>query len=393
MKRRAFLGKSAKALVPLLVFPHVNFGKVNLSGTDYSIRAVDLVRESMVVDLLNQFAWNQFSNPPVLQQWLKDPATFRSEDALTFKASGIDVFCLGHAKQTRAESLTYFTQWNHFLAHNSQWLTRVDTTDDMMHANRSHRTGVMLTYQDSKHFERVDDVNLFHSMGQRLSQLTYNYANRIGSGGFDNQDNGLTEYGFAIVKRMNEVGMAVDVSHCSDKTTLDAIETSTKPVIITHANCRALNPGHPRAKTDEMLRKLAAKGGVMGIAEIRFMVKGEEPVTVEDFLNHYDYIIRLVGAEYAAIGTDFDLETEDNPSYLEGRRKMFAQTDGERAKKYRMHTNEKYLVGIEGINHPKRTYDIVEGFIRRNYSDETIRMILGGNVVRALKEIFIHRPD
>lgn len=388
MKRRDFLGKSAKALVPLLLAPHINFGRVNLFGTDYSVRAVDLVRESVVVDMLNQFAWNQFSDPPVLQQWLKDPSTFRQEDALTFKASGIDVFCLGHARQTRADSLDYFTQWNRFLAHNSQWLTRVDTVVDMERANRTHTTGVMLTYQDSKHFETVDDVNLFHAMGQRLSQLTYNYANRIGSGGFDNEDKGLTEYGFAILKRMNEVGMAVDVSHCSDKTTLDAIEASTKPVIITHANCRALNAGHPRAKTDEMLKKLAAKGGVMGIAEIRFMVKGAEPVTVEDFLDHYDYVIKLVGPEFAGIGTDFDLETEDNPAYLEGRKKMFAQVDGERAKKYRMHTNDQYLVGIEGINHPKRTYDIVEGFIRRNYSDATIRLILGGNVLRATRQIW-----
>lgn len=388
MKRREFLGKSAKALVPLLLAPHVNFGRVNLFGTDYSVRAVDLVRESVVVDMLNQFAWNQFSDPPVLQQWLKDPSTFRQEDALTFKASGIDVFCLGHARQTRADSLDYFTQWNRFLAHNRQWLTRVDTVADMERANRTHTTGVMLTYQDSKHFETVDDVNLFHAMGQRLSQLTYNYANRIGSGGFDNEDKGLTEYGFAILKRMNEVGMAVDVSHCSDKTTLDAIEASSKPVIITHANCRTLNPGHPRAKTDEMLKKLAAKGGVMGIAEIRFMVKGAEPVTVEDFLDHYDYIIKLVGPEFAGIGTDFDLETEDNPAYLESRKKMFALIDGERAKKYRMHTNDQYLVGIEGINHPKRTYDIVEGFIRRNYSDETVRMILGKNFLRAGREIF-----
>jgi len=388
MKRRDFLRRSTQALVPLLAAPYVNFGKVLIGDTIYSARAIDLVRESVVVDMLNQFAWNQFSNPPVLQAWLKDPSTFRQEDALSFKASGIDVFCLGHARQTRTDAQTDFTRWNRFISHNSQWLKRMDTVADMEYANQSNRTGVMLTYQDSKHFDTPDDVNMFHSMGQRLSQLTYNYANRIGSGGFDNEDKGLTEFGFSILKRMNEVGMAVDVSHCSDKTTLDAIEASSKPVIITHANCRSLNAGHPRAKTDEMLKKLAAKGGVMGIAEIRFMVKADEPVTVEDFLNHYDYIIKLVGAEFAGIGTDFDLETEDNPAYMEGRKKMYALTDGERAKKYRMHTNDQYLVGVEGINHPKRTYDIVEGFIRRGYSDETIRLILGGNFIRVTKEIF-----
>lgn len=388
MKRRDFIVRTAKAIVPLMAMPYINFGRVPLFGTEYSTRAVELVRESIVVDLLNQFAWNQFSNPPVLQQWLKDPATFRYEDALMFKASGIDVFALGHARQTRAESLQYFTQWNRFLSHNAQWLKRIDTASDMEYANRSGRTGVMLTYQDSKHFESVEDVNLFYSLGQRLSQLTYNYANRIGSGGFDNEDHGLTEFGFAIVKRMNEVGMAVDVSHPSDRVTLEAIEASTKPVIITHANCRTLNPGHPRAKTDEMIKKMAAKGGVMGIAEIRFMVRDQEPVTVEHFLDHYDHIIKVVGPEYAAIGTDFDLETEDNPAYLELRKKMFADINGERAKKYRMHTNDQFLVGIESIDHPKRTYDIVEGFIRRKYSDEMIRMILGGNFMRASKEIW-----
>jgi len=388
MKRREFLKKSSQALVPLMAMPYINFGRVPLFDGDYSIRAIDLVRESIVVDMLNQFAWNQFSTPPVLQQWLKQPETFREEDALAFKASGIDVFALGHAKQTRAASLDYFTQWNRFLAHNAQWLMRIDTVEDMMYANRSGKTGVMLTYQDSKHFDTLDDVNLFHSMGQRLSQLTYNYANRIGSGGFDNEDRGLTEFGHAIVKRMNEVGMAVDVSHPSDRVTLEAIEASSKPVIITHSNCRTLNPGHPRAKTDEMIKKLAAKGGIMGIAEIRFMVKDKEPVTIEDFLDHYDHIIKLVGPEFAGIGTDFDLETEDNPLYMEQRKKMYGEVDGERAKKYRMHTNDQFLVGIEGINHPKRTYDIVEGFIRRGYSDETIRMILGGNFIRASKIIW-----
>jgi len=378
--------KSGLAVVPMLV-PYINFGKVMVAGTVYSTRAVDLVRENMVVDMLNQFAWNQFSTPPILEQWLRQPETFTSEDALKFKASGIDVFALGHGRPTRESSLSYFTQWNRFLSHNSQWLTRIDKAEDMEYANRSGKTGVMLTFQDSRHFDTIDDVNLFFGLGQRLSQLTYNYANRIGSGGFDNEDKGLTEFGHAVVKRMNQVGMAIDVSHPSDRVTLEAIEESSKPVIITHANCRTLNPGHPRAKTDEMIRKLAAKGGLMGIPEIRFMVRGEEPVTVEHFLDHYDYIIKLVGAEYAGIGTDFDLETEDNPAYLERRKKMFSETDGERAKKYRMHTNDQYLVGIAGIDHPLRTYDIVEGFIRRNYSDATIRLILGQNFMRAMKSI------
>src|SRR5262249_32397896 len=150
-----------------------------------------------------------------------------------------------------------------------------------------------------------------------------------------------------------------------DRTTLEAIELTTRPPVITHANCRGLNPGNPRTKTDEMIKNMAAKGGVFGVAEIRFMVRGSEPVTIEHFLDHYDYLIKLVGVEHAGIGTDCDLDTDDGRVPFAERKKMFADTTDERFKKYRMHSNENFLIGVEGINHPKRTFDIVEGFIRR----------------------------
>src|SRR6201995_4901269 len=99
-------------------------------------------------------------------------------------------------------------------------------------------------------------------MGQRGSQLTYNEQNLLGSGSTERVDGGLSDYGVQIVKAMNEVGMLVDVSHSGDRTTLDAIEASSVPIAFTHSNCRALN-NHPRLKTDEAIKKVAQKGGVM----------------------------------------------------------------------------------------------------------------------------------
>jgi membrane dipeptidase len=381
MDRRKFLLQAATTLAPLAVFPNINFNKYRYSPyspVEYSRRAVDLVHRSVVVDMLNQFAYPSAE----LEGWLSEPSTFESSME-RYRDSGTDAFAIGHGAESRASGLAYFTKWNRFLAGNPARLKRIDKPADLEYVNRNGITGVIITLQDSKHFESVDDIQVFYDFGQRLSQLTYNYANKIGCGAFDSVDKGLTDYGRQVIARMNEVGMMVDLSHCSDRTTLEGIELSNKPPIITHANCRTLNPGNPRTKTDEMIRNLAAKGGVFGVAEIRFMVRGQEPVTIEHFLDHYDHLIKVAGAEHVGIGTDFDLPTEDNRFPIEQRMKMYADTTGERYKKYRMHTNADFLVGIEGLNHPKRVFDIVEGFIRRGYSDEIIEMILGKNFTRA----------
>src|SRR5690606_10435064 len=113
------------------------------------------------------------------------------------------------------------------------------------------------------------------------------------------------------IQKMNEVGMLVDVSHCGDRTTLDAIELSKKPVAITHSNCRALNP-NPRTKTDEAIKKLAAAGGVMGITGVRNFVRDREPTTIEHMVDHIDHVVKVAGIEHVGIGTDADLNGHDD---------------------------------------------------------------------------------
>jgi membrane dipeptidase len=380
MKRRTFLLQVA-AVLPITAFPNINLNRYRYSPysyTEYSRRAVDLVHRSVVIDMLNQFSMPGEE----LDGWLDNPSTFEAS-VQKYRDSGIDAFAIGHGSKDRGDALKYFTRWNRFLSTIPNFVKRIDKPSDFEYVNRNGLTGILLTFQESRHLESLNDVATFYNFGQRLSQLTYNYKNQIGSGAFDTEDKGLTDYGRKVVAEMNKVGMSIDLSHCSDRTTLEAIELTSKPPIITHANCRALNPGNPRTKTDEMIKNMAAKGGVFGVAEIRFMVRGSEPVTVEHFLDHYDHLIKLVGVEHVGIGTDFDLDTEDGRIPFEERKQMFADTTNERFKKYRMHSNEKFLVGVEGINHPKRIFDIVEGFIRRGYSDETIEMILGKNFIRA----------
>ncbi|MDB5367722.1 MAG: hypothetical protein JWM77_3649 [Rhodospirillales bacterium] len=173
---------------------------------------------------------------------------------------------------------------------------------------------------------------------------------------------------------MNEVGMLVDVSHCGDKTTLDAIEISPKPIAITHSNCRALN-NHPRVKTDEAIKKLAAKGGVMGITGVRMFVSDKEPTTIDNIVDHIDHVKKLVGIEHVGIGSDADLAGYD---------KLPAEAQKQLRQSYKASYAFRDKIDIEGFNHPKKMYDLVEAMIRRKYSDENIQAVLGGNFRRLL---------
>ena len=136
-------------------------------------------------------------------------------------------------------------------------------------------------------------------------KVTYNYRNSLGYGCMQRPDGGLTAFGASVISTMNDCGMAVDVSHCSERTTLDAIDASRKPVLITHSNCRSLCP-HPRCKGDEALRRMARRGGVMGITNVNSFVSRKAPATIENLLDHFDHVARVAGIEHVGIGSDFD---------------------------------------------------------------------------------------
>jgi membrane dipeptidase len=243
----------------------------------------------------------------------------------------------------------------------------------------SGKVGVLLGLQNSEHFRTPADVALFHGLGQRVSQLTYNSRNLIGNGSTERRDEGISDFGAAIIERMNAVGMAVDVSHCGDRTTLDAFELSKKPVLITHSNCRVLANGHPRDKADEAILAVKKSGGVMGITGVRMFVRDREPTTIEHALDHFDHVRRLIGSEHLGVGSDIDLHGYDDmpPDQNARLRAGYKGSYGFREK-----------IDIEGLDHPKRMFDLTEGLIRRKYSDAEIEGILGGNFRRVLTAIW-----
>jgi len=378
MNRRKFLKSAGGGAAVGAAMIHRGRYLLFAGGPEYSSRAVELVQRATVIDMLAPL----WISPSQTRKMLGNPENFKAEDFAPYKNSGIHVFHIAigtGGPDAYLETLQFLSGYNSLIARHDDWFERVDTPARLDGIKASGKVGILLGIQNSEHFRKVDDVDYFYGVGQRVSQLTYNARTLIGNGSTERRDDGLSDFGVSIVDRMNKVGMAVDVSHCGDKTTLDAFELSKKPVLITHSNCRALNPNHPRCKTDEAIKAMAAKGGVMGITEVRMFVSPKEPTGVDPMLDHYDYVAKLVGVEHLGVGSDIDLLGYDAmpPEEYKQLKAGYKSTYGFRDK-----------IDLDGYNFAKRPLDIAEGLIRRKYSDANIEAILGGNFRRVLKEIW-----
>ena len=372
LTRRKVLTSALGVSVASTLGPMINFGRYQVhaaAAQKYSARAVKLVERSLVIDMLAplklDFTPEAFALPASPQE------------IEMFRGCGITGFhnSIGVGGPTAYDdALEFMTAWQGYVGRNSQLYSLVGVARDLDQAKAQRKIAVIMGLQNADQFREPKDVKKFYQLGLRCAQLTYNSQNLIGSGSTDRIDGGISDYGVEIIKAMNETGMLVDVSHSGDRTTLDAIELSPKPIAITHSNCRALND-HPRLKTDEAIRKLGAKGGVMGITGVRNFVRDKEPTTVEHVVDHIDHVVKLVGIEHVGVGTDTDLNGYDDMP--EDQRKQLRAA-------YKASYAFRDKLDTDGFDHPKKIYDLTEALIRRGYSDDNITAVLGGNFRRLL---------
>ncbi|SNT74483.1 membrane dipeptidase [Amphiplicatus metriothermophilus] len=359
----------------------VNFGRYKVFAAGertYSAKTVELINRNLVIDMLSLLG-DLGDMLTAGNSKLKDGMAVDDAHLEKLRSAGVNIYHPAIGLGGRDSALAYVARLNAYAAERPDVFRRIDSVADMDAVKAEGKIGYIVGIQNAQHFERPDDVNEFYHLGQRISQLTYNSQTRIGAGSTDRVDGGVSDFGAAIIKRMNEVGMAVDVSHCGDRTTLDAFELSEAPVLITHSNARALAGGHPRCKSDEAIKKMAKSGGVMGITGVRNFIRDKEPTTIEHMLDHFDYVAKLVGVEHLGIGSDMDADGYDD----------LPEAAYERLKSgYKDSYKFRGKIDTDGFDHPQKVFDLTEGLVRRGYSDSDIELILGGNFKRALGEIW-----
>jgi len=365
MTRRSVMRNGLLCGLNLAVSPMINFGRLKLFAgepVEISTRAVDLVLGSNVIDMLGLLTLDW----PRLVRWQRRPGAFGEADFRELVSSGVKVFHpaidTGFVEPVQA-ALTWIEGWNLMLGSHVCRLARVESAPDLLRIPDTGRIGIIIGFQNSTHFKRPGDVAKFFELGQRVSQLTYNERNALGSGCYERRDRGLTSFGGEIVAAMNEAGMAIDISHCGERTSLDAIAASRRPVLITHGNCKALSAGQPRCRSDEVIRKMAAGGGVMGITVVSAFL-GRSP-TIETLIDHFEHVTRLTGVEHVGLGSDVDIHAVDPRS-------------GKPLEFY----------AIRGLDPAARVFQIADGLLRRGFGARDVELILGGNFRRVLGAIW-----
>ncbi len=328
-----------------------------------------LYDESLVIDGLNVSNWD---SPAVYDSLSLGGVTAINATIATWEGF--------------AETLDNISAWSLRFKERSDSITLVETVDDILEAKRNGRTGIILGWQNATPIENdLDRLGLFHRLGVRIVQVTYHERNLLGNGCYERRDDGLSHFGADTVAEMNRLGILVDLSHVGEKTTLDAIETSRKPVAFTHANARSYHDV-VRNKTDEALRALADRGGVVGVTCIVTFLRTGYESTVDDYAEAIDDMVGRVGIDHVGIGTDY---TQDQPEsfwrYIGSQQgTKYPSTFDDGTARYQ--DRQLYPQGLEM---PDKLPNLTDALVRRGHGSAEIEKILGGNWLRLLRDAWV----
>lgn len=265
-------------------------------------------------------------------------------------------------------------------------LIKATCVEDIRRAKREGKHAIMWNCQNTHGLaggvdveSDLDRINLFYALGFRVIQLTYNLRNAVGDGCLERYESGLSRFGLKFVDRMNKLGMLVDTSHCGYQTTMDAVEFSKAPVAATHTTCRAIYD-HPRGKTDEELKAIVEKGGYVGINMIPAFIG--RTGDLNQFLDHVDYAVDLIGVDHIGIGTDTG-HREPRPEIPRERRWWTGFKPEHLELGPEMRADESSSGSLAWVNWPFYTV----GLVSRGYSDQEIEKIIGMNFLRIIEKV------
>ena len=265
-------------------------------------------------------------------------------------------------------------------------LLLVRGTADIQRARDENRLGLILHFQGADPLEDdVDLVDAYRALGVGVIQLCYNVRNRLGDGSLEASDAGLSRFGRAVVERCNAAGVVVDCSHTGERTSLEAIQVSRAPVIVSHANARAVHDSR-RNISDRLIRAIAESGGVVGAVAYPGFVSADPRPTLDQLLAHIEHLVQVAGIEHVSLGLD----------YFPGQHPF--TDDAQALAVYRHFVDSgQWDAGTyppppyyypEGLTTPREIPNLTAGLLGRGYSAAAVEKILGGNLLRVYRAVW-----
>ena len=377
MNRRDFT-VGAASLVAVATFGGVD-AKAAKSEPTISRAARALHRHAIVVDAnLAPPTWYNFAPPG----W--DDAQVSSDTVETVRRSGLTAIKLtiGGFDAPFEDTVAELAAVQRLIEGRGDLFTQIRRADEIEAAKSARKLGIIFSFESVVALEdRLDRINLFRALGVRVMQLAYNTPSPFGAGVLSPANAGLTELGRAVIARMNEVGVAIDLSHANSETAAAAIRASAKPVLVTHGGCAAVHP-HPRNKTDAELRALAEKGGVFGIDDLFYLAPSPRQPNIDDYVTHMAHALDVCGEDHVGIGSDASFDPLDLSP--ESRAKWDQVLAARRAAGVAA-PEEDRMPYTEGLNRSDRTLVIADALLRRGYPERVVEKVLGANFVRAFR--------
>jgi len=256
---------------------------------------------------------------------------------------------------------------------------------DIARAKRENKVGIMFGFQYTSFLEQDPErIDIFRRLGVRIMQITYNNRSIFGDGCLEPGNAGLSKAGIAAIKKMNDQGVAVDLSHSGYRTTSEGIAESKKPVLISHAGCAAVY-AHPRNKPDEILKSLADHGGYLGVYLMPYVVASPTVPTREHVLDHIVHAINVCGADHVGIGSDGAIQK----TVLTAEQKAAFDKDIARRKQLGIGApGEDRYPYVPDLNGPNHMEVIAAELAKRGQPSSVVEKVLGASFNRVIGEIW-----
>lgn len=373
----------------------------SISRRDFNLWAVGVAASTGI--RLDRLPWGSAAAPPrwpgydraMVLDFLASPGPFNTplsvpqltpEMVANAQASGITGVNLTIGGRTPEEVDETIAKWAREVTAHPTVFANIRSIADLRAAKSTKRFGLIYGFQDTVAIgDDIARVKRYHDAGVRIVQLTYNVRNLVGDGCLQPENGGLTPFGRQVVAELNRLRIIVDTSHTGEQSTIDAIELSSGPIAITHSACRAV-ADRPRSKRDHVIRKMADKGGVIGIYMMPFLTMGAAP-TSADLIKHIEHAINIAGEDHVGIGSDLsttphvvDAEyMRVHRTFVEGRQRAGVAAPGE---------DPAVPMFVTDLNSPRRMEMIADKLAARGHSSARIEKVIGANFVRLCRDVW-----